>query len=103
MIELLKRRHLAPSHGSTLYVPDRTEDPLFIDKVPDVFLTGHIHRAQTKNYRNVTVINSSAWVAVSEDNLKRGLEPQVGRAFVMSLKTRQVKLMNFSSQTEPVK
>ena len=98
MVALLKRRHLAPSHGSTLYVPDKYEDPLFIDKIPDIFLTGHIHRAQTINYRNITCINSSAWSGVTEDQLKRGLDPQPGRAFVVSLKTRQIKLMNFMSK-----
>jgi DNA polymerase II small subunit len=100
MMELLKRRHMAPAHGCTLYVPDRYEDPLFMDTVPDIFLTGHIHRAQTDNYRNVTVINSSAWLAQTEDQTKRGIESQPGRAFVVSLKTRQVKLMNFMPKSD---
>ncbi len=97
MIFLLKRRHLAPTHGSTLYIPDPDEDPLVIEDIPDIFLSGHIHRAQTKNYRNVTCINSSSWTAITEDQEKRGLEPQPGRAFAVSLKTREVKLMNFST------
>ena len=97
MVYLLKRRHLAPTHGSTLYIPDPNEDALVIDEIPDIFLSGHIHRAQTKNYRNVTCINSSSWTAITEDQEKRGLEPQPARAFAISLKTREVKLMNFSS------
>lgn len=96
MIALLKRRHMAPAHGSYLYVPDPDEDALIIDPIPDIFVTGHIHRAQTKNYRNVTCINSSCWTAITENQEKRGLEPQPGRAFVVSLKTREVKMLNFS-------
>jgi len=99
---LLKRRHLAPSHGSTLYIPDIYEDALVIDPIPDVFVTGHVHRASASVYRNVTCINSSGWTAITEDQEKRGLEPQPGRAFLLSLKTRKVKVMNFST-TKDVK
>lgn len=100
MIYLLKRRHLAPSHGSTLYVPDTYEDPLVIDPIPDIFATGHIHRAQSKTYRNVTCINCSGWGAITEDQEKRGLEPQPGRVIAISLKTREVKFMNFNSSKD---
>ncbi len=41
---LLQRRHLAPTHTSNLYIPDRKRDPLVIDKVPDFFVAGHVHR-----------------------------------------------------------
>jgi len=97
MIHLLKRRHLAPTHGSSLYIPDVHEDALVIDPIPDIFATGHIHRAQSKNYRNVTCLNSSCWTAITEDQEKRGLEPQPARAMIVSLKTREVKIMNFAS------
>ncbi|MFP4118878.1 MAG: metallophosphoesterase [Candidatus Woesearchaeota archaeon] len=97
MGQLLKRRHLAPSHSSTMYIPDLQEDPLLIDPIPDIFATGHIHRAQSKNYRNVTCLNTSCWTAITEDQEKRGLEPQPGRVMVVSLKTREVKALNFST------
>lgn len=100
MVYLLKRRHLAPSHGSTLYVPDTYEDPLVIDPIPDIFATGHIHRAQSKTYRNVTCINCSGWGAITEDQEKRGLEPQPGRVIAVSLKTREVKFMNFNTSRD---
>ncbi|MCF7798739.1 metallophosphoesterase [Candidatus Woesearchaeota archaeon] len=100
MIYLLKRRHLAPSHGSTLYIPDTQEDPLVIDPIPDIFVTGHIHRAQVKNYRNVTCINSSGWTEITEDQEKRGLEPQPARILALSLKSREIKVMNFSTRAD---
>ncbi len=97
---LLKRRHLAPTHGSSLYVPDIYEDPLAIDPIPDIFATGHIHRVATTNYRNVTCINSSCWTAITDDQEKRGLFPQPGRVVLVSLKTRDVKIMNFNSHAD---
>jgi len=48
---LLKRRHLAPTHTSTLYIPDVDRDPLVIEKVPDFFVTGHIHKSSISNYK----------------------------------------------------
>ena len=101
MVYLLQRRHLAPTHGSTLYIPDIQEDALLIDPIPDIFATGHIHRAQSRNYRNVTCLTGSCWTQITEDQEKRGLEPQPARAMVICLKTREVKMMNFNSGDDP--
>jgi hypothetical protein len=101
MIYLLKRRHLAPTHGSSLYIPDTQEDALLIDPIPDIFATGHIHRSQSKNYRNVTCLTGSCWTQITEDQEKRGLEPQPARAMVVNLKTREIKVMNFNSGPDP--
>lgn len=95
---LLQRRHLAPTHGSTLYIPDTERDPLQIDIVPDFFITGHIHRAAVKNYRNITMINGSCWTRTTDDQIKRGLEPQPARVPLINLKTRAVKMLNFMSK-----
>ncbi len=96
----LQRRHLAPTHTATLYIPDPEKDPLLIDKVPDFILSGHIHRASVTNYRNVTCINASCWGAVTEEQERRGLEPQPARAFLVDMHTREVKIMNFLSKED---
>ncbi len=95
---LLKRRHLAPTHESTLYIPDANADPLIIDKIPDFFVTGHIHRVSVSAYRNVSLLNCSCWVSMTEDQEKRGLVPQPGRVIVVNLQTRDSKIMNFYHQ-----
>jgi DNA polymerase II small subunit len=97
---LLKRRHLAPTHGSSLYVPDVYEDALVVDPIPDIFVSGHIHRVSNTIYRNVTCLNTSCWTAITEDQEKRGLYPQPGRIILVSLKTRDVKVMNFNSNKD---
>jgi len=94
---LLQRRHLAPTHKSNLYIPDPDEDPLVIDLVPDFFITGHIHRISSAVYRGVSVINASAWCDITDNQEKRGLEPQPGRLSVVNLQTRDVKVINFYS------
>jgi DNA polymerase II small subunit len=92
---MLQRRHLAPTHTSNLYIPDIAEDPLIIKHIPDIFVTGHIHRLSVGQYKNITLINSSCWNDITESQEKRGLEPQPGKLPVMNLKTREVKIINF--------
>ena len=94
---LLQRRHLAPTHGSNLYMPDPEEDPLTIDRVPDIFITGHIHRVASATYRGVTLLNASTWGDITADQERRGLEPQPARLPLINLQTRDVKVINFYS------
>ncbi len=95
---LLQRRHLAPTHKSTLYLPDAQKDCLVIDKIPDFFATGHIHRVSASNYRNVTMLSCSCWLEKTEYQEKRGLDPQPARAILVNLQTRKVKILNFNPQ-----
>lgn len=92
---LLQRRHLAPTHTSSLYIPDSEQDPLVINKVPDIFATGHIHRATVSNYRNITLLNCSSWIKKTEYQKKVGLEPEPARAIIVNLQTREVKIIRF--------
>ena len=92
---LLKRRHLAPTHSSTLYVPDANSDPLVINKVPDFFVTGHIHKAMAANYRNVTTICGSCWQEKTSFEEKLGLHPEPTRVPIINLQTREIKILRF--------
>ncbi|RLE38674.1 DNA polymerase II small subunit [Candidatus Woesearchaeota archaeon] len=92
---LLQRRHLAPSHTSTQYIPVPDYDPLVIDIVPDFFVTGHIHRVAVSSYRSVTLLNCSCWLSSTEYQEKRGIVPEPCRVPVVSLKTREVTIMKF--------
>lgn len=92
---LLQKRHLSPSHGSTLYLPDTQTDPLVIDMVPDIFVSGHIHKANTGQYRNISTISSSCWQAKTIFQERVGHKPEPARVPVVDLKTRQIKMMRF--------
>ncbi len=92
---LLKRRHLAPTHLSTLYVPDTQKDPLVIEKVPDFFLSGHIHKSVTANYRNITLICGSCWQSKTIFQERVGHNPEPSRVPVVNLQTRDVKILKF--------
>jgi DNA polymerase II small subunit len=95
MSYLLRKRHFAPTQGSTQYQLGYDKDPLVIKVVPDLFVTGHIHRASIKNYRNITLLNCSCWISQTPYQEKRGLVPQPARAIYVNLKTRESKILNF--------
>jgi DNA polymerase II small subunit len=94
---LLKKRHLAPTHSSTLYMPDMEKDPLVIETIPDFFVTGHTHHdVVIKNYKNITLIGAGSWQKMTSFQEKLGHTNIIpGKVPVISLKTRQAKVMDF--------
>ena len=92
---MLQRRHLAPTHSTTLYIPDPKTDPLVIEKVPDFFISGHVHKASVSNYRGVSIICGSCWQAQTSFQDKVGHIADPGKVPVINLQTRQIKIMRF--------
>jgi len=97
---VLKKRHIAPTHISSLYIPDVEKDPLVIDKVPDIFVTGHIHHdVKVTSYKGVTLIGCSSFQSKTAFQEKMGHTNIVpGKVPVVNLKTRQVKVMDFGNE-----
>lgn len=93
---LLKRRHLAPTHTSTLYIPNQEEDPLVINKVPDIFATGHLHKAVGANYKNITLICGSCWQSKTTFQEKIGHNPEPCRVPIINLQNRAIKILKFN-------
>jgi len=94
MAYLLKNRHLAPSHTSTLYFPSK-KDPLLIRDVPDIFVAGHTHKSAVSYYNNILLISSSTWESKTEFQEKMGNEPDFCKVPMFNLKTRAVKILDF--------
>jgi len=95
---LLQRRHLAPTHTSTQYIPDTKRDPLVIDTVPDFFISGHIHKSVSANYKGTTLICGSCWQSKTAFQEKVGHHPEPSRVPVVNLKTRDIKILKFGNQ-----
>ncbi len=92
---LLQRRHLAPTHTSTLYVPDPEKDPLVLEKVPDFFIAGHIHKSNAASYRGIGIILASCFQSKTPFQEKMGHEPDPGSVPIINLQTRAVKTIRF--------
>jgi DNA polymerase II small subunit len=98
--ELLKRRHLAPMHGSVTYIPGEGEDLLVIKDIPDIVATGDSHRAEVSSYNNILLIASSCWQSKTPFEEKVGNEPDPCKVPVLNLKTREIKIFDFSHDEE---
>ena len=95
---LLEKRHIAPSHGSTLYIPDSQRDPLVIKKMPDVFVTGHTHKLSITNYKGCSIFSCGCWVEMSDYQEKMGMFPDIGKFPILNTRTRKASILNFYTE-----
>ena len=91
----LQCRHLASEYGNRTSIAPERIDHLVIEKVPDVFQSGHIHVVKHENYRGTQIVNSGAWQAQTDYQRRVGLVPTPGILTAVNLQTLQVHLMNF--------
>jgi DNA polymerase II small subunit len=96
---LLKKRHLAPTHSLVDYTP-LEEDALLIKEVPDIISTGDLHRPEIANYNGVVCVASSCWQSITPFEEKVGNHPDPCKVPIFNLKTRELKIMDFSEGLE---
>ncbi len=93
----LRARHLAPEYGKMTSIGPEQEDFLVVERVPDVFLSGHIHVPGAGVYRGTTIVNGGAWQGQTDYQKRMGLVPQPGLLPVVNLKSLEVRMMDFRS------
>jgi len=91
---LLKKRHLAPTYGSTLHLP-MMEDTHIIKQVPDVIASGHIHHARIGNYKQTMFMVTAGFQAKTAFQEKVGHHPEPGKMPLLNLNTRKATMLNF--------
>lgn len=94
MKSLLKRRHLSPPYDTGLLTSG--DDKMIIRTVPDIFHAGHVHSNGNLVYRGTTIINSGAWQAQTNFQKLCGHDPTPCILPMISLKTSELKLINFN-------
>ncbi|MFA4952667.1 MAG: metallophosphoesterase [Candidatus Pacearchaeota archaeon] len=97
MAYLLKYRHLAPTHSSTLYFPSE-EDQFIIRDIPDIFVSGHTHKSAVTYYNNILIISSSSWESLTPFQEKMGNQPDFCKVPMFNLKTRGIKVLDFEGE-----
>ncbi len=96
MVQLLKKRHLAPQFGGRMRIAPEERDYLVIEEVPDVFHAGHVHKIGVGTYHGVRVVNSGTWQAQTNFQQSVDLDPDVAYAPILDLDTLDVTLRKFS-------
>ena len=95
MVEMLRMRHLAPIYGGRTPIAPEAQDLLVIEEIPDIFVTGHVHGVGIGDYRNVTLINSSAWQSQTSYQKMRNLEPIPAVVPITNLSTMTTTMKEF--------
>jgi DNA polymerase II small subunit len=91
----LRARHLSPEYGKLTPIGPEQEDFLVVERVPDVFTSGHIHVSGAGMYRGTTIVNSGAWQGQTDYQKRMGLIPKPGILPVVNLQTLDVKMIDF--------
>jgi len=94
---ILKHRHLSPMHSGNVYVPSEKEDMLIIKEIPDVIATGDMHRTDIDISNNILIICGSCWQSITPFEEKVGNSPDPCKVPMLNLKTREIKILDFSS------
>ncbi|MDD4497269.1 MAG: DNA-directed DNA polymerase II small subunit [Methanosarcinaceae archaeon] len=95
MLEMLKRRHLAPTYGSRVSISPEKKDYFVIDPVPDIIHTGHVHTVGVQRYKNVLLVNSGTWQGQTDFQKRVNLMPVPAKVPVVDLADLGVKLLDF--------
>jgi len=97
---LLLRRHLAPSHGGFVYIPNMEEDNMVIKEVPDIITIGEMHRLDIDKYNGILIICNSCWQTQTAYEEKVGSQPDYCKVPVLNLKTKEIKILDFGDETD---
>jgi DNA polymerase II small subunit len=98
MKTMLRKHHLAPTYGGYTPLAPEHLDYMVIDKIPDIFVTGHVHLAQISDYRGVTLMNASSWQAQTSYQKMLNFIPDSAKLPIVDLKTGNVTMMDFSKK-----
>jgi DNA polymerase II small subunit len=93
---MLKKHHLAPSYGGYTPLAPEHKDYMIIDKIPDIFVTGHVHLATVGEYRGVKLINASSWQSQTLYQKMLNFIPDPAKIPIANLKTGNIMMMDFN-------
>jgi len=97
MKEMLRRRHMAPIYGEKTALAPEQKDYLVIDRVPDIFVTGHVHGCSVSEYRGIKLINASAWQSQTAFQRMHNQIPDPAKVPLVNLGTGEVWVEDFSA------
>lgn len=93
--EILRRRHLSPKYGGKTPLMPTPVDYHVIEKVPDIFITGHIHSHYLGNYKGVRYVNSSTWQSQTEYQRMMNFAPNPSILTMFDLNSQTTHIERF--------
>jgi len=93
-IELMKRRHLAPTYGDKPLVPEH-RDYMVVGEAPDIFHFGHVHKNGYADYRGTFVINAGTWQDTTDYQKRIGHVPSPCLFPVYNVASGSLRVLDF--------
>lgn len=93
---MLQKHHIAPMYGGYTPLAPEHKDYMIIDRIPDIFVTGHVHLASLGEYRGVTLVNASSWQAQTSYQKMLNFIPDPAKLPIADLRTGKVTMMDFN-------
>lgn len=97
MKEMLIARHMAPIYGKKTQLAPVKKDWLVIDKIPDIFHTGHLHINGYGQYKNVVLVNSGCFQSQTDFMRSMGIHPTPGLVPIIELDSFQYQELNLNN------
>ncbi len=98
-IELMKRRHLAPTYGDKPLVPEH-RDYMVVGEAPDIFHFGHVHKNGYADYRGTFVINAGTWQDTTDFQKRIGHVPSPCQFPVYNVSTGSLRVLDFKGNEQ---
>ncbi len=95
VLEMVKRRHLAPTYGSRVSISPEKKDYFVIDPLPDIIHTGHVHTLGVQRYKNILLVNSGTWQGQTEFQKRVNLTPVPARIPIVDLADFTCRILTF--------
>ena len=97
MKEMMMRRHLVPIWGERTPIAPEHYDSLLIDRLPDIFITGHVHTAGCERVNDMLFINASSWQDQTSYQKTLNFNPDPCKAFLVNLHSVRGTELNFKN------
>jgi len=95
MEHMIEKRHLAPIYGKKNALAPEAKDYLALQTIPDILVTGHIHNAGAEVYKDIRLIQSSAYQSQTEYQKQHNFNPIPCILPIVHLGTGRIIMKNF--------
>jgi DNA polymerase II small subunit len=85
MVEMLKFRHFSPTYGMRNQLAPELKDHLLIKDIPDILVSGHVHRFGYDTYKGVQMIQAGTWQSQTPYQKMLNFKPQPAKMALVEL------------------
>jgi DNA polymerase II small subunit len=91
MKEMLRSRHMSLTYGMRNQLSPEEIDMMVLREVPDVFVTGHVHRFGFTDYKGVQLIQAGTWQSQTSFQKMMNFKPQPAKMALLDLTTFEMR------------